>query len=116
MHERLRAHFAELVHPTIVQHRGRVVKNTGDGLLAEFVSVVDAVRCAVKMQQGVAERNSAIPRHLPEHAEWWARSRAVALFRNRKFADSPLEGPVRSEPVLCFLISDDWGPKSLGKQ
>ncbi len=48
-HERLQAHFAELVHPKIEEHRGRVVKNTGDGFLAEFASVVDAVRCAVEM-------------------------------------------------------------------
>jgi adenylate cyclase len=40
-HERLRAHFAELVHPKNTEHRGRVVKNTGDGLLVEFASVVD---------------------------------------------------------------------------
>jgi adenylate cyclase len=59
-HERLRAHLAELVHPTIEVHRGRVVKNTGDGLLAEFASVVDAVHCAVDMQRGMAERASGI--------------------------------------------------------
>ena len=51
-HERLRAHLAELVHPKIEEHRGRVVKNTGGGLLAEFASVVDAVRCAVEIQRG----------------------------------------------------------------
>ena len=45
-HRRLKAHLGELVEPKISQHRGRTVKNTGDGLLAEFVSVVDAVRCA----------------------------------------------------------------------
>src|SRR5215469_15203901 len=56
-HERLKAHFAELVHPKIAEHRGRIVKNTGDGFLAEFPSVVDAVRCAVEMQRGIAERN-----------------------------------------------------------
>jgi TolB-like protein/class 3 adenylate cyclase len=59
-HERLRAHFAELVHPKIEEHQGRVVKNTGDGLLAEFASVVDAVRCAVEMQRSMAERNAGI--------------------------------------------------------
>src|ERR1700757_2432064 len=59
-HERLQAHFAEFVHPKIAEHRGRVVKNTGDGLLAEFASVVDAVRCAVEMQRGMADRNSTI--------------------------------------------------------
>src|SRR5262249_49833455 len=43
------------------EHRGRIVKNTGDGFLAEFPSVVDAVRCAVEMQRGMAERNDPIP-------------------------------------------------------
>ena len=51
-HERLQGHFRELVNPNITEHRGRVVKNTGDGLLAEFQSVVDAVRCAVEVQRG----------------------------------------------------------------
>jgi adenylate cyclase len=60
-HRRLQAHFAGLVHPKIEEHWGRVVKNTGDGLLAEFASVVDAVRCAVEMQRGMADCNSAIP-------------------------------------------------------
>ena len=48
-HERLKAHLAELVEPKIKEHRGRIVKNTGDGLLAEFPSVVSAVRCAVEV-------------------------------------------------------------------
>src|SRR5215469_5103461 len=56
-HERLQAHFGELVNPKITDHRGRIVKNTGDGLLAEFPSVVDAVRCAVEVQRGMAERD-----------------------------------------------------------
>jgi class 3 adenylate cyclase/uncharacterized protein YaaN involved in tellurite resistance len=60
-HERLRAHLAELVYPKIEEHRGRVVKDTGDGLLAEFASVVDAVRCAVEMQRGMSERNALVP-------------------------------------------------------
>ena len=50
-HERLKAHLGELVDPKIAEHRGRIVKNTGDGFLAEFPSVVDAVRCAVEMQR-----------------------------------------------------------------
>src|ERR1700757_1257095 len=57
-HERLKAHLAELIEPKIAEHRGRVVKNTGDGLLAEFPSVVDAVRCAVEVQRGMTERNA----------------------------------------------------------
>src|SRR6478672_10963557 len=60
-HERLRAHLGELVNPKIAEQRGRIVKNTGDGFLAEFASVVDAVRCAVEMQHGMAERNAGTP-------------------------------------------------------
>ncbi len=53
------AHPTELIEPCIAEHRGRVVKTTGDGLLAEFASVVDAVCCAVASQEGMAERNGA---------------------------------------------------------
>src|ERR1700758_4713938 len=60
-HERLKAHLAELVEQKIKQHRGHTVKNTGDGLLAEFPSVVEAVRCAAEIQRGMAERNSETP-------------------------------------------------------
>jgi adenylate cyclase len=52
-HERLRAHLRELVNPKVAEHRGRVVKNTGDGMLAEFSSVVDAVRCAAEVQRAM---------------------------------------------------------------
>jgi TolB-like protein/class 3 adenylate cyclase/Flp pilus assembly protein TadD len=60
-HERLKAHLRELVDPKIKEHRGRTVKNTGDGLLAEFASVVDAVRCAVEVQRGMADREPEMP-------------------------------------------------------
>ena len=60
-HERLKAHLRELVDPKIAEHRGRIVKNTGDGLLAEFPSVVDAVRCAVEVQRGMVDRESGVP-------------------------------------------------------
>jgi adenylate cyclase len=60
-HERLRAHLPELVNPKIKEHRGRIVKNTGDGLLAEFSSVVDAVRCAVEVQRGMIDREPDVP-------------------------------------------------------
>ena len=59
-HERLKAHFRELVDPKIEEHRGRIVKNTGDGLLAEFASVVDAVRCAVEVQRGMIDREPEV--------------------------------------------------------
>jgi class 3 adenylate cyclase/TolB-like protein len=53
-------HRHELVDPCISKHRGRIVKTTGDGLLVEFASVVDAVRCAIEMQSGMASRNANI--------------------------------------------------------
>src|SRR6516164_7863347 len=57
----LRAIRRELGDPKIAEHRGRIVKTTGDGLLVEFQSVVDAVRCAVELQRGMAEHNAAVP-------------------------------------------------------
>ena len=61
MHERLQAHLRELVNPKVAEHRGRTVKNTGHGFLAEFASVVDAVRCAVEIQRGMAAREPEVP-------------------------------------------------------
>jgi class 3 adenylate cyclase len=58
--ERLRAHRTELFGPEIEKHHGRIFKLMGDGLLAEFGSVVDAVECAVILQRGMAERNSGV--------------------------------------------------------
>jgi class 3 adenylate cyclase len=58
---RLRALRSDLIDPTIAVHNGRVVKRTGDGALVEFRSVVDAVRCAIEIQNGMAERNAGVP-------------------------------------------------------
>jgi adenylate cyclase len=58
---RLKALRRELADPKIKEHRGRIVKTTGDGLLIEFASVVDAVRCAVEVQREMAERNANVP-------------------------------------------------------
>jgi adenylate cyclase len=60
-HERLKAHLRQLIDPKITEHRGRVVKNTGDGLLAEFASLVDAVRCAAEVQRGMIDREPEVP-------------------------------------------------------
>src|ERR1700687_2190684 len=57
----LKAIRRELVDPRIVEHRGRIVKTTGDGLLVEFASVVDAVRCAVDVQREMAASNADVP-------------------------------------------------------
>lgn len=59
--ERLRARRTELFEPEIARHHGRVFKLMGDGLLAEFGSVIDAVECAVSLQRGMTERNAAVP-------------------------------------------------------
>ena len=58
---RLKAIRAEVIDPKIAEHRGRIVKTTGDGLLVEFASVVDALRCATEWQRGMAERNAGTP-------------------------------------------------------
>jgi adenylate cyclase len=58
---RLRALRSDLIDPTIAVHNGRVIKRTGDGILIEFRSVVDAVNCAVEVQNGMAERNAGLP-------------------------------------------------------
>jgi TolB-like protein/class 3 adenylate cyclase len=60
-HDRLKVHLRQLVNPKIKEYRGRIVKNTGDGMLAEFSSVVNAVRCAVEVQRGMANRNAQTP-------------------------------------------------------
>jgi adenylate cyclase len=58
---RLQAHRRELIEPKIAEHHGRIVKTTGDGVLAEFASPVKAVRCAIDVQHGMAERNADVP-------------------------------------------------------
>ena len=60
-HKDLKAHCHELVEPKIQQHRGRIIKNIGDGFLAEFTSVLDAVRCATEIQQAMTVRNAKTP-------------------------------------------------------
>jgi TolB-like protein len=60
-HERLKAHRRELVDPKIGEHSGRIVKTTGDGMLVEFSSVVDAVRCAAEVQRAMIDREAGMP-------------------------------------------------------
>ena len=58
---RLRTLRSDLIDPTIAVHHGRIVKRTGDGSIIEFRSVVDAVRCALEVQNGLIERNAGLP-------------------------------------------------------
>ena len=57
---RLRTYSRDLIDPEIREHKGRIVKTTGDGILIEFPSVVEAVACAVAVQRGMAERNASV--------------------------------------------------------
>ena len=58
---RLRALCSDLIDPTIAVHHGRIFKRTGDGILVEFRRVVDALRCWIEVQHGLAERNAGLP-------------------------------------------------------
>ena len=71
----LKALRRELFDPKIREHRGRIVKTTGDGLLTEFASVVDAVRCAVEVQREMAERNADVPPGSPHRTPHGDQSR-----------------------------------------
>jgi class 3 adenylate cyclase len=63
-HERVKAHLIELIDPKIREHHGRIVKTTGDDILIEFASVVDAVRCAIAVHDGLALRNAGAAPHI----------------------------------------------------
>jgi hypothetical protein len=84
-HVRLSAHLQELVNPKIAEHRGRVVKNTGDGFLAEFASVLDAVRCSVEVQGGMADREPEVPEEQRIGFSNWHKPRRRDRGRARSF-------------------------------
>ena len=70
---RLRGLRSDLIDPTIAVHHGRVIKRTGDGALVEFRSVVDAVRCAVEIQNAMVERNAGVPNdHVGGRTKRWS--------------------------------------------
>ena len=77
---RLRALRSDLIDPTIAVHNGRVVKRTGDGALVQFRSVVDAVRCAIEVQNGMVERNAGLP---PDAASTFASAFILAMSLRR---------------------------------
>ena len=81
----LRAVRRELGDPKIAEHRGRIIKTTGDGLLVEFASVVDAVRCAVELQREMIARNAAIPAERRIEFRWASMS-ATSSSRTATFS------------------------------
>jgi adenylate cyclase len=81
---RLRALRSDMIDPTIAVHNGRVVKRTGDGSIIEFRCVVDAVRCAIEVQNAMLERNAGLPRNVASSSGstsistmWSRRARAI---------------------------------------
>ena len=114
---RLKAHRRELIDPKIAEHSGRIVKTTGDGILAEFASIVDAVRCAVAIQRGMAERNKAVPERKQIEFRIGAHFGDVILEDGDIFGDgvniaARLEG-VAEPGGIC--ISDDASRQVRGK-
>ena len=91
-HERLKAHLVELVDPKIREHHGRIVKTTGDGVLAEFASVVDAVRCAGEIQRAMTDRDLAV-------VSWSARSSPVVAAANRAASTQMTVSPSMADCV-----------------
>jgi len=93
----------ELADPKITEHRRRIVKATGDGLLAGFASVVDAVRCAVEMQREIAARNAPVPASpvLSPHGGPGTVSRRPAQGR-----DAGMKGE-RAERRLAAILAAD---------
>jgi adenylate cyclase len=97
--ERLKALRHELLDPKIAEHNGRIVKTTGDGLLVEFASVVDAVRCAVEVQQAMPERDTSaqysvdVPEQAGRHeADRPRAGRALCARRERQAIGQPAPG------------------------
>ena len=74
-HERFKAHLAELIDPKIREHYGRIVKTTGDGMLVEFASVVDAVRCAAEIQRAMVDREAETADERSHQISRWDQSR-----------------------------------------
>jgi TolB-like protein/class 3 adenylate cyclase/tetratricopeptide (TPR) repeat protein len=114
---RLKAVRKSVVDPAIAEHRGRIVKTTGDGLLVEFASAVDAARCAVEVQNGMARQNGDVPRELRIEFRIGIHVGDIIIDDNDIFGDgvniaARLEGIAESGGVC---ISDDAQRQIRGK-
>ena len=83
---RLKAHLGEIVRPKIAAHHGTIVKTTGDGLLAEFASVVEAVECAVEIQRAMAEAKRGVPETIERSASASASTSATSSSKTATFS------------------------------
>jgi adenylate cyclase len=113
----LKASRRTLIDPCIAAYRGRIVKTTGDGMLVEFASAVDAVRCAVEIQHGMAERNLAVPQDIRIDFRIGIHVGDIILDDNDIFGDgvniaARLEG-IAEPGSIC--ISDDAQRQIRGK-
>ena len=126
---RLRALRGDLIDPTVAAHRGRIVKRTGDGLIVEFRSVVDAVRCAIEMQNRMVERGAGRRQSVGSSsasasilATWWKRATATSWatasilprgWRDREAqCDLPLRTSLLAGQGEARLQVTDLGPTS----
>jgi adenylate cyclase len=114
---RLKAIRKAIVDPKIVEHRGRIVKTTGDGMLVEFASAVDAARCAVEMQRDTAAHNADVPQHIRIEFRIGVHVGDIIIDDNDIFGDgvniaARLEGLAESGGVC---ISDDAHRQIRGK-
>ena len=114
----LRAHRRALIDPKIEEHHGRIVTTTGDGMLVEFASVVDEVRCAVKVQRSMADRNAGVPqdKRIEFRVGIMPAGRLLRLLSPRVIADCPSDGRLtRRSPIArghrhCGIASSRRGP------
>ena len=101
---RLKAHRRELIDPSITEHKGRIVKTTGDGILIEFPSVVEAIACAVTVQRGMAARNAATPEDSGSYSASgsisatlsWTRATSLATASMSRLGSKPWPSPAGS--------------------
>jgi adenylate cyclase len=104
-HERLKAISCKLVDPKIKEHRGRTVKNTGDGMLVELPSVVDAVRCAVEVGRRMVERIAATPPEKRIEFRVGINLGDVIVARARTFSATGVNIAARSEALAALLAA-----------
>jgi adenylate cyclase len=114
---RLKAARKAVVDPTIAAHRGRIVKTTGDGMLVEFASAVDAARCAAEVQTGMAQQNTAVPKEMRIEFRIGIHVGDIIIDDNDIFGDgvniaARLEG-IAEPGGVC--ISDDAQPQIRGE-
>src|SRR5258708_20058608 len=110
----LKAFRKTLVDPTIADYRGRIVKTTGDGMLVEFASAVDAARCAVEVQRGMAEQNKDVQQPIRIEFRIGIHLGDIIIDEGEIFAvgfNIPARVDNESEPAQVYLSSHPYHPQ-----